>query len=506
MAGTRTTRLLAGAVTAGLLAALVVCGAGCGTTELRDRYEAEKMAWEAGKLARAMRSNPELAADEMRAQIEETYRAIVKRFPPGGAPRTEEARDVASIAGQSRLALATMAAERGELDQAIDLFASVRDSYAFDRRLAVEARLAAGNAYEATDRWPAAAREFEALTAAFPPAVTPSEPPDPRILRTPLKVAAGYAVRGEQSLAVEAFARARAYYDRWIRDWAGSPTAQLALQLKGESFAQEGRFAEAAQTFELFDARHGDETNRAAVWLRLAEIYATNLGEVAKARNCYLKVAEAYPDETSGATASIALAVLDIEDGRHEEARARLERTLARFKDEPTVSATALHYLALSHELEGNWESAAARYNALAQEHPTTLYGLTAPLHVARHYRDTGSADAAARAFERAVQQYERVIKDSESTPAELAARNYLVEARLDQGDWAGAAEALVEAAERFAESDAAPGMLMQAAELYASKLGDAARAREMYERVLAAQKGSQAAEEAAARLEALKE
>ncbi len=42
------------------------------------------------------------------------------------------------------------------MDRAIELFASVRDSYAFDRGLAVEARLSAGNAYEAVGRWPAA--------------------------------------------------------------------------------------------------------------------------------------------------------------------------------------------------------------------------------------------------------------------------------------------------------------------------------------------------------------
>jgi TolA-binding protein len=506
MTGTRTTRPVAAVVTVGLLAALVVCGAGCGKADLKNRYDAERMAWQAGKLAQAMRSNPELATDDVRAEVERSYEAIVRRFPPAGEPLTEEARDVALIAGRSRLTLAAIAAERGDMDRAIELFASVRDSYAFDRGLAVEARLAAGNAYEAADRWPAAAREYEALVTAWPPAADPSAPPDPRILRTPLKVAAGYAVRGEQALAVEGFAKARAYYDRWIREWEGSPTAKLALELKGEAFAQEGRFAEAAETFELLDARHGDVKNRAAIWLRLAEIYSTGLRQTAKARDYYLKVAEAYPEGTPGATASIAIAGLDIEGGKYAQARARLEQTLARFKDEPTVAATAMHYLALSLELAGDWEGAAVRYNALAQEHPTTLYGLTAPLRVARHYRDAGAADAAARAFERAVQQYERVIAGSESTPAELAARNYLVEARMEQGEWAKAAEVLVETAARFAQSDAAPGMLMQAAELYASKLNDTGKAREALEKILAAYQGSGAAEEAAARLEALKE
>ncbi len=76
----------------------------------------------------------------------------------------------------------------------------------------------------------------------------------------------------------------------------------------------------------------------------------------------------------------------------------------------------------------------------------------------------------------------------------------------MDQGEWAKAAEVLLETADRFADSEAAPSMLMQAAELYASKLDDAGKAREVFERVLSAYEGSAAAEEAAARLKALKE
>jgi tetratricopeptide (TPR) repeat protein len=491
---------------ASLLVAVAVLASGCGRTDLRERYVAERMAWRASKLAAAMRSNPDLATDEMQAEVERSYQAIVDRFPPTeGGPTTPEGRDVASIAGQSRLTLAGMASSRGDDERALKLLASVRDGYAHDRRLAIEAALAMGDALEAAGRWPEAVREFDALVAAWPPSEERGGAPDPRIVRTPLKVAAGYAVRGDAAAAATRFDAARAYYDRWIREADGAPTAALALELKGESFVQQGRYAEAVSAFTLLEERYGTEKNRAAIWLRLAEVYATGLGDERTAADYYAKVASGNPDDVSGATASIALAVLDSDAGRHADARARLEDVAGRFRTQQTVSATAMYYIALSYEAEGEWESAAARYSALAQEHPTTLYGMETPLRVARHYREAGENDAADGAYERAVEQYERVCETAPLTPADLAARSYLVQARLEQEEWAEAAAVLVETARRFAEIEAAPGMLFQAADLYASKLNDASKAADALAMVRDGYPGTDAAGEAEARLKRLR-
>jgi len=305
--------------------------------------------------------------------------------------------------------------------------------------------------------------------------------------------------------AAARFDAARAVYDRWIREADGTPTAALALELKGESFVQQGRYAEAVSAFTLLDERYGTETTRPAIWLRLAEVYATGLGDERTAADYYAKVASGNPDDVSGATASIALAVLDNEAGRRAEARARLEDVAERFKTQQTVSATAMHYIALSYEEEGDWETAAARYNALAQEHPTTLYGMEAPLRVARHYRAVGESAAADGAYKRAVEQYERVCESSPLTPADLAARSYLVQARLEREEWAEAAAVLVETARRFAKTEAAPGMLFQAADLYASKLDDVSKAADALATVRDTYAGTDAAREAEARLERLR-
>jgi hypothetical protein len=126
---------------AALVLSVLVWAGGCGRTEgLADRYRAERLAWQAMKLSRAMRTNPDLATDEMRGRLEDTYRAIIASFPPPGDPASmsDLERDVAEIAGRSRSGLALMALGRGDTGEAIRLYASLRDSYAFDPVLSRE--------------------------------------------------------------------------------------------------------------------------------------------------------------------------------------------------------------------------------------------------------------------------------------------------------------------------------------------------------------------------------
>ena len=119
---------------------------GCGPRGgLSDRYVAEKLAWQAQKLRRAMRENPELATDATKEQLSQKYRDIIELFPPPLARADSlavEERDVALISGLSRMRLAALSAEAGDAGEAVRLYSSVADSYAFDRGLAVDASIA----------------------------------------------------------------------------------------------------------------------------------------------------------------------------------------------------------------------------------------------------------------------------------------------------------------------------------------------------------------------------
>ena len=91
---------LAGAVALALLAGSLGCGSEPG---LRDRYVAEKLAWKAAKAVQAMRTNPDLATDEMKEHVADIYSEIVERFPPPDDPSglSQAQLDVAAIAART---------------------------------------------------------------------------------------------------------------------------------------------------------------------------------------------------------------------------------------------------------------------------------------------------------------------------------------------------------------------------------------------------------------------
>jgi TolA-binding protein len=496
---------LAGAVALAILTGLLGCGSEPG---LRDRYVAEKLAWKAAKAVQAMRTNPGLATDEMKEQVADIYREIVDRFPPpddaSGLSQTQL--DVAAITARSRMKLAEMAVRSEDAEEAIRLYASVRDGYSHDRSLAVEASVALAEVTGMNGRWEEAVAVYEGLMSDWPPARTEAAVPDARILRAPIRAATGWYARGDEARGREWFERARDYYAVWVARWPGSRTAELAMSFSAETFLMEERWGDAVVAYEELDRDYGHDGNRAGIWLTLADTYSNRLNREATARGYYLKVVENYPDDIASATAALALAEVEIKVGEHEAARGRLEDVVERFAKEEAVRATAIQYLAISYESEGLWDSAVAQLNALAREHPTTLYGLTALQHIAEHYEELGESGAARVALDKAADHYERVVRDYSSTPAELAARGYLIDTRLKQERWEDAARVMTETAGRFPDSGSSPDMMLRAADIHENRLADPGAAAEILRSAIELFPGTRAAAVAERRLGELEE
>ena len=158
--------------------------------------------------------------------------------------------------------------------------------------------------------------------------------------------------------------------------------------------------------------------------------------------------------------------------------------------------------MAMSYELEGKPDAAIGRYGELAASYGTSLYGLAAPLRVVEIYEELGEVEAAESALQRAVTQYERIIRDYSASPAELAARNYLITAKERQKDWPRVAELLLETASMSPEDPASISMMFQAAAIYEGRLADAEAAVEVLRGIASRYEGTPPGDEAARRLE----
>jgi len=479
-----------------ILAAFAMGLTGCGNAELTERYRAERMAWQVRTLERAMSENAEIATDEMIARVMDGHREIIDRFPP---PETidettlPEIVDVAKISAASRLALASMLVARAtpetaeaSVGESIELLESVRDRYSFDRNLAIDAGLRLASVRELTGDFSGAIDEMGDLLDRWGPAMdAEGDAPDVRILRLPLRRATSYAVRGMSDQAVRVFGEASETYATWSETWSGTRTGEAALRMNADTYSAQARWADAVAVYRKLDETYGNDDNRPSIWLSLAEIHGSRLGDRATSRSYYERVSESYGETTAGATADVALALMDISDGRHEAARERLSMVVERFGDEEAIAATAKQHRAASYELEGRWDSAVAEYSALAAEFPTTMYGLAAPLRIVDMYGEIGETEAGVTALDDAAQVYARVIRDYGGTPAEMAARNYMIETRLRQESWGDAAALLSETAAQFPDAQAAAGMLLQAADIYREELDRPELARELLQAVV---------------------
>ncbi len=500
-------RVVAASLTVILATAVGACIAGCGPRGgLSDRYVAEKMAWRAQKLRRAMVENPDVATEQMQARLRSAYGDIVRLFPPperGPASLTDIERDVAVISGMSRLRLAALAEDSGDADEAQRLYTSVVDSYSFSRSMSVEASTALAASYEAAGMVERAARVLMETAEKWDPAESRDAPPDLRILRAPI-LAATSLVSADLEERGPALDDARAYYRRLVDEWEGTPTARAALGVIAESYELESRWADAAQVYERFDRDYSTAETRPALLLRLGDLYSGRMGDVSRAAEYYREVERLDPQGLEGATAAIALARFDLAARRYDEARQRLESVVSDFPDENMLAATASQLLATSYEAQGKLDTAIARYGRLSASYPTTMYGLAAPLHVAELYSRMGEDAASATALDRAVEHYERIIRDYADTPAEMAARSYLIAARTELEDWQGVASLLLETAQRQPGAPASAGMLLQAADIYETRLDDRTAAVDVLKKVNDMYAGSEAADEAQQRLERL--
>jgi len=491
--------MLATALICVLASALWGCGDHAGVVR---RYRAERMAWTVEKLEQAVAANPDLATEAMRADLTAKHRAIVESFrPPEGRP-TDTERVVARISARSRFALAALAIADGDPDEATRWYTSVADSYAFDRELSLEALNQLARVRRAAGDWDGAVAVYRRLMDDWAATSEESGLPDSRVIMAPMRIAGGYEAQGADDEADAWYRRAREYYRGLMEKHPGSPTARAALNEIAESYVRQERWRDAVDTYAELDRGFGDEASRSRIWLTLAELYGDRLEQESTARDYYSRVESEYEGDVAGATASIAIARYDIESGRYVDARERLDRVLEAFGDDERIAATASYLLALSHELDGQWDAAAARYQSLARDFPATMYGLRAPLHVARHYKETGEMPASRSALSRAVEHYRVVIRDYGGTPAELAARGYLIDALVRLERWEQAADELVAVVDRYPDADAAPGMLLQAGLIQERELDDPARAGTLYSRVLESYPESERAADAAERLE----
>lgn len=178
------------------------------------------------------------------------------------------------------------------------------------------------------------------------------------------------------------------------------------------------------------------------------------------------KVIEKYPGTPKAAESLFMIADLRFRQKNHADAIHNLEKVILNFSSMPQKAAEARYRVFRLHEIGGDWEKAEAMAWELADYHPVDARGLTAPIGVIRHYKKLKNTAAEQKAFERAVEFYERSLKKVGPIQVAAAIQYYLGNAQLAHASLLEAKETWKSIHVQYPKSPFAPLALSSAAEL----------------------------------------
>jgi tetratricopeptide (TPR) repeat protein len=175
-------------------------------------------------------------------------------------------------------------------------------------------------------------------------------------------------------------------------------------------------------------------------------------------------VYEKYPGTPKASESLFVISNLRIRQNKFAEAVEALEKIVQNYSDQK--AAEARYGIAQLYEYQKNWDKAEAAYWDTAEYHPFHQKGLYSPVHVIIHYKKTKEPAKEKKAFDRALDYYNRMLKQVGPIQPAGAIKNYLGLAYLAHGKWEEARDTWVSIPDQFPESPYAPLSLLAGAEL----------------------------------------
>ena len=171
------------------------------------------------------------------------------------------------------------------------------------------------------------------------------------------------------------------------------------------------------------------------------EVKTTGPSAFDPAIEAFEKVANKYPTTPKALESLFTISNLCVKQEKYAEAREALRKVVINFSGNSSKVAEARFQMARIFEKENQWGQAESVLWETAEYHPTEARGLESPIYVIRHYLQMKYPDAARRAYEQAVEYYEKVIERLGPIEGSIPVRNYMAVAHSTMGDWKAARE-----------------------------------------------------------------
>ena len=180
----------------------------------------------------------------------------------------------------------------------------------------------------------------------------------------------------------------------------------------------------------------------------------------------FKRIYEQYPSTPKAVESLFVISNLYIRQKKYDEAIKALEKIIQNYSDARDQAPEARYGIAGIYEIMGKWEKAEGLFWETAEYHPYHPKGLYAPVHIVLHYKKVKDKDGMALAYQKAVEFYQKMLKQTGPIQAASALKNYLALTQLANGSWREARATWDSLPKDFPDSQFAPLALLASGEL----------------------------------------
>ncbi len=445
------------------------------------RYEAEKMFFEAEKLAQSAGVRPDLNPSGLLANIRDSYGEVVdfcfdamETVSRDQYPTEHLELSILAFKASGRLT------QMFYLNEQFDTCAAICNRLLSETTLGgtplVSAYLSLGRSLQAAGQWDSALAVYDYATDTFYPPLEPNGEIMTGLFNLPAQIFEIYVRVGDTIAAAIQLDRAEYYYRDLVKDYPNSRLATASHASLAILYEQTGRWQRAIDELTLITDSIGQIAGPARE--RVADLYADNLKDYDRALAGYdsLIASLTGADTVNLPGLEFKRSMIYIEKADYSGAR----EVLNRLKDDHpryyAGNAVAQYAVARTFDLQDNWQRAETEYRYLLENYEDSEEAMSTYLYLAGRLAEKGRHIEAQRLEEEADAVYKRIASDQAGTFAEANAMTYRAELYRRHQDWPRAAETLSEVFRKFPYSEIGYRSAVAAAAIYRQELNDPRR------------------------------
>jgi TolA-binding protein len=187
-----------------------------------------------------------------------------------------------------------------------------------------------------------------------------------------------------------------------------------------------------------------------AALYNMASVYFTTKHDGDKAETLYREVVSKYSLSEFAVPAEFGLGCINIMKGDIENAQKICDKLNEEHPDKIDLNAAAIYALGLSYESAGKWSYTLYEFRKLRKQYPGTKEAMESLLVEANHYKKNQQAEKAEVAFEKAMNEYVKVINKYKDGHESIIAHEFIIQAYVMQEKWGEAKKELALLSNRF--------------------------------------------------------